>query len=107
MISFIARGKTSDEATDDIINNQLPKLVKLIQSKELDVDNIDVFCEKGVFSVKQTELIFIKSNSLHNFNINFHSDELYPLNSVEVEKIGTKIDKILLFAAHFLIIDGS
>jgi imidazolonepropionase-like amidohydrolase len=48
------------------------------------VDNIDVFCEKGVFSVEQTEKIFEKSRQLTNLNINFHSNELFALNSVEV-----------------------
>ncbi len=81
---IIIRGKSSDEATDEIVNNQIPKLVELIKQKELEIDNIDVFCEKGVFDVRQTELIFSKANSLHNLNINFHSDELFPLNSVEV-----------------------
>lgn len=80
----VPRGKTAEEATNDIVNNQVPKLIDLIKKKELDIDNIDVFCEKGVFDVNQTEMIFNKANSLYNLNINFHSDELYPLNSVEV-----------------------
>lgn len=80
----VPRGKSSDEATDDIVNNQIPRLVELIKQKELDIDSIDVFCEKGVFDVNQTELIFNKANSLYNLNINFHSDELFPLNSVEL-----------------------
>ena len=64
----------------------MPKLIDLIKKKELDIDNIDVFCEKGVFDVDQSERIFNKANSLHNLQINFHSDELFPLNSVEVSK---------------------
>jgi hypothetical protein len=65
-------------------------LSKEIEKGTIEVDNIDVFCEKGVFSVEQTEKIFEKSRQLCNLHINFHSDELYPLNSVEV------IDKILI-----------
>lgn len=80
----VPRNKTAEEATNDIINNQVPKLIDLIKKKELDIDNIDVFCEKGVFDVDQSERIFNKANSLHNLQINFHSDELFPLNSVEM-----------------------
>lgn len=80
----VPKGKTSDEATEDIVNNQLIELSKQIQNGSIEVDNIDVFCEQGVFSVEQTEKIFRKSRELCNLNINFHSDELYPLNSVEM-----------------------
>ncbi|CAF0868479.1 unnamed protein product [Brachionus calyciflorus] len=78
-------GKTADEATDDIVENQIPKLRDLIRSNDLEVDNIDVFCEKGVFDVEQTERIMTKAlQNIENIKINFHSDELYPLNSVEM-----------------------
>jgi len=33
--------------TEDIINNQIKALKKLIDNKEINVNNIDVFCEKG------------------------------------------------------------
>lgn len=57
----------------------------MIDNKDLDVDNIDVFCEKGVFDVRQTESILTTAQSLiQNIKVNFHSDELYPLNSVEM-----------------------
>lgn len=57
----------------------------LIKSNDLDVDNIDVFCEKGVFDVEQTEKIMKKAlHLIDGIKINFHSDELYPLNSVEM-----------------------
>ena len=80
----IFRGKTAEQATDDIVNIQLPLLSDLLKAKELDVDNVDVFCEKGVFDVKQTESICKKAQLLSNLNVNIHSDELFPLNSVEV-----------------------
>jgi imidazolonepropionase len=66
------------------VNNQLVKLKELIDSKQLEVDNVDVFCEKGVFDVNQSEAILKQAQSLSNLNINFHSNELFPLNSVEV-----------------------
>lgn len=80
----VPRGKTADEATEDIVNYQLTELKKCIDSKEVDVDNIDVFCEKGVFDVEQSEAILKKGKESLGLQINFHSDELYPLNSVEM-----------------------
>lgn len=57
----------------------------MIDDRQLEVDNIDVFCEKGVFDVEQTESILSKAqNSIKDIQVNFHSDELYPLNSVEM-----------------------
>ena len=63
-------------------------LSNLLKIKELDVDNVDVFCEKGVFDVEQTELICKKAQLLSNLNVNIHSDELFPLNSVQVKTFG-------------------
>jgi imidazolonepropionase len=60
------------------------KLQQLIDSNSLSVDNVDVFCEKGVFDVEQTQLILKQAQKLSNLQINFHSNELFPLNSVEV-----------------------
>ena len=33
--------------TDDIVNNQIVELKKLIDEEKLHVNDIDVFCEKG------------------------------------------------------------
>lgn len=62
----------------------MAKLKYLIDREELDVDNVDVFCERGVFDVAQTEAILTRGQETCSLNANFHSDELYPLNSVEV-----------------------
>ncbi len=81
----VPRDKTAQEATDDIVENQLPKIRKLTMANELSVDNIDVFCERGVFEVGQTEAILSKAKAIMpTWNINFHSNELHPLNSTEV-----------------------
>ena len=53
-------------------------------SGELHVDNIDVFCEKGVFELEDTEKI-LKAGKDIGLEINFHAEELNQLNSVEVE----------------------
>ena len=77
---------TADEATDDVIKNQLPKIVSLVKKGELNVENVDVFCEKNVFDVEQTRRI-LKEARAYGFKINFHGEELCQLKSPEV---GTK-----------------
>jgi len=44
---FLFRNKTAEEMTEDIVNNQIEALKKLIDNQELNVSDIDVFCEKG------------------------------------------------------------
>ena len=70
----------------------MPKLSDSLKAKELDVDNVDVFCEQGVFDVNQTESICKKAQVLSNLNVNIHSDELFPLNSVEVSRFVKKLN---------------
>ena len=80
---FGFRGMTAEEATEDVLNEQIPVISKLCQSGELRVDNIDVFCEKGVFSVEQSQRILAAGKKV-GWNINFHGDELHSMNSGEV-----------------------
>ena len=37
--------------TEDIINNQIKELKKLMDKNELQVNDIDVFCEKGKMKI--------------------------------------------------------
>ncbi len=72
-----------EEATQDIVAVQLPKIKTHIASSELQVDNIDVFCEKGVFDLNSTRCI-LKAGKDMGLNINFHGDELHNMNSAHV-----------------------
>lgn len=49
----------------------------------LRVDNIDVFCEEGVFDLDSTRSILEAGKEL-GLNINFHGDELHPMNAAQV-----------------------
>ncbi|XP_075284196.1 putative imidazolonepropionase isoform X5 [Opisthocomus hoazin] len=80
---FSERGKTATEAADDIINNHLPKLKELKLSGEIDVDNIDVFCEKGVFDLETTRRI-LQAGKDTGLQMNFHGDELHPMKAAEL-----------------------
>ena len=86
---------TSDEATENVIDKQIPEVIELIKTGNLGVENIDVFCEKGVFNVEQTKSILKAGKDQGNFRINFHGEELNYLGSVEVsvKSYGFKISK--------------
>ena len=77
------RGKTAEEAKNDVIYNQLVQIKTLMQEGKLHVDNIDVFCEQGVFNVSQSREILVAGKKC-GLEINFHADELHPLNGAEV-----------------------
>ena len=72
-----------EEATKDVIDVQIPKIKELNSSTELSVENIDVFCEKGVFDTDATRRI-LKAGKDAGLAINFHGDELHPMQSGEV-----------------------
>ncbi|XP_026355642.1 probable imidazolonepropionase isoform X2 [Ursus arctos] len=79
----VPKGKTAPEAADEIINSHLPKLKELGQSGVIHVDNIDVFCEKGVFDLDSTRRI-LQSGKAMSLQINFHGDELHPMKAAEL-----------------------
>lgn len=76
----VPRGKNMDEATTDVIEVQLPRIKQLMEAGELTVENIDVFCEKGVFDTEATRKILVAGKAV-GLAINFHGDELHPMQS--------------------------
>ena len=50
-------GSDMETATTDVINNQLEQVMTSVKAGELNVENIDVFCEKGVFEISQSRRI--------------------------------------------------
>ena len=50
-------GSDMETATSDVINNQLEQVMTSVKAGELNVENIDVFCEKGVFEISQSRRI--------------------------------------------------
>ncbi|CAL8323031.1 unnamed protein product [Lota lota] len=79
----VPRGKTVTEATEDVLRVQLPALQQRITSGDLRVDNIDVFCERGVFDLDATRAILQAGQDM-GLHINFHGDELHPMNSAQL-----------------------
>ena len=72
-----------EEATNDVIGVQIPKIKELNETGELSVENIDVFCEKGVFETDASRRILQAGKDV-GLAINFHGDELHPMQSGEV-----------------------
>ncbi|TNN36334.1 putative imidazolonepropionase [Liparis tanakae] len=79
----VPRGKTVAEATEDILQVQLPALRERMSAGTLSVHNIDVFCEEGVFDLSATRSILQAGKEL-GLDINFHGDELHPMNSAQL-----------------------
>ncbi|XP_029637099.1 probable imidazolonepropionase [Octopus sinensis] len=79
----VPKDKTAEEATYDVINNQLVRVKELMDSGKLHVDNIDVFCEKFVFDINQSRAI-LEAGQKCGLAINFHGDELNPLKGAEM-----------------------
>ena len=77
------RGSTVEEATQNVIDVQIPALRELCLSCALYVDNVDVFCERGVFDTDSARRILTAGKEA-GWRINFHGDELNPMNSGEV-----------------------
>ena len=50
-------GSDMETATTDVINNQLEQVMTCVKAGELNVENIDVFCEKGVFELAESRRI--------------------------------------------------
>ncbi|XP_077355487.1 putative imidazolonepropionase isoform X2 [Festucalex cinctus] len=79
----VPKGKSMEEATQDILQVQLPALKVRMAAGTLRVDNIDVFCEEGVFDVASTRAILQAGKDM-GLNANFHGDELHPMNAAQL-----------------------
>lgn len=79
----VPRGTTAELATEDVINRQLPAVMKAVKDGQLAVDSIDVFCEKGVFEIDNSRKI-LEAGKKAGLRINFHGDELHPLGGAEM-----------------------
>ena len=72
-----------EAATEDVINTQLPRVIEEVEAGRLNVENIDVFCEKGVFEISESRRI-LQAGREAGLRINFHGDELHPLGGAEL-----------------------
>jgi imidazolonepropionase len=76
----IPKGMTEQQATDDIINVQIPAIKEAIDKQIIDPELIDVFCEKGVFE-RETSKKILEAGKAIGLKINFHGDEINYIDS--------------------------
>jgi len=76
----VPKGKTAEEATKDIVESQIPELVRRRDQGKISPKNIDVFLEKGVFETEDTRKI-LEAGQKAGLLLNFHGDEIHPMQS--------------------------
>uniref|UniRef100_A0A183C4M3 imidazolonepropionase n=1 Tax=Globodera pallida TaxID=36090 RepID=A0A183C4M3_GLOPA len=80
----IPRGATERSQTELIVNEMIPAIDVLRRAGKLkNTENVDVFCEKGVFELDSTRRI-LEAGKAIGLNANFHADELFPLGGAEL-----------------------
>ena len=72
----VPKGFSEAQATEDVLNNQIPAVMSAINKGEISVDSIDVFCEKGVYEVETSKQI-LEAGKNNGMMINFHACLLY------------------------------
>uniref|UniRef100_A0A914DG42 Imidazolonepropionase n=1 Tax=Acrobeloides nanus TaxID=290746 RepID=A0A914DG42_9BILA len=94
----VPKGSTEEAQTKLIIETILPEIEHMQKSGELTVvENIDVFCEKGVFELESSQKILEAGKNI-GLRANFHADELHPLGGAEMgAKFGGRDIKELTF----------
>ncbi|KAJ3088758.1 putative imidazolonepropionase [Physocladia obscura] len=83
----VPRGMSAADAAADVVHKQLPVVVAARDAGLVDVDNIDVFMEKGVFDYSQTDGI-LSAGKAAGLCLNFHGDEL---NHMQAAELGAKL----------------
>ncbi|KAI9137486.1 hypothetical protein BKA69DRAFT_1128162 [Paraphysoderma sedebokerense] len=79
----VPKDQTVANYTNNIINEQIPAILDAQAKGEVRVDNVDVFYEKGVFEKPETLKILQRGREC-GWSINFHGDELHPMDSGEL-----------------------
>lgn len=80
----IPKDSTEEDQTDLIVKKIVPAIEKSQKNGQLQsLENIDVFCEKGVFELNSTRKILQAGLSI-GLKPNIHADELFPLKGSEL-----------------------
>jgi imidazolonepropionase len=70
---IVPAGLTEDEQVEDVIERQIPALKKGLEEGSVRPEFIDVFCEKGIFSVESTRRI-LRAGKAIGLKGNIHAE---------------------------------
>lgn len=80
----VPRGTSEAEQTRLIVQEMIPEIRRRQARGQLkNTENIDVFCEKGVFELDSTRRI-LEAGTEAGLRLNIHADELHPLGGAEL-----------------------
>ena len=75
----VPSGVSADEAVQDIISEQLPRVLALRDEGRLpSLRQVDIFCERGIFELDDSRRV-LQAGRDAGLAVNFHGDELAPL----------------------------
>lgn len=79
----VPKGSTAQAACRDIVDRVLPAVLAAKAKGDINPELIDVFCEKGVFELKESREI-LEAGKAAGLHINIHGDELNPIKAAEM-----------------------
>ncbi|VDD83726.1 unnamed protein product [Mesocestoides corti] len=71
--SVLSKNASPDEIVEDVVQRRLPDLQSSIENGEIEVDNIDVRCADGFFTIDQSRRILAKAMDM-GLKLNFHAE---------------------------------
>lgn len=83
LVHSIPKGQSAEEATKNVLEEQLPALEKAMKDGSVECELVDVFCDRGIFEIDDTRKILDAGKKL-GLEINFHGDELTPIKASEL-----------------------
>ncbi|KAI9914807.1 hypothetical protein PsorP6_008039 [Peronosclerospora sorghi] len=85
----IPDGMSATDATEDIVNKQIPAVVQAMNDGTISPEFIDVFCEKGVFEQDDSRRI-LEAGKKAGLEINFHGDEIHSMHRCHCRALGAR-----------------
>ncbi|CAD8153570.1 unnamed protein product [Paramecium octaurelia] len=95
-------GLSEKQAEQDVIQNQIPQIKKLMDEDKIHPEFVDVFCEKGIYEIETTKNI-LQEGAKIGLIPSFHGEEL---NHLESAKLGADLGAIAISHLEHLSQEG-
>ncbi|XP_022207502.2 probable imidazolonepropionase [Nilaparvata lugens] len=79
----IRPGIYAGDLSREIVFKQIPRIKQMREEKSVEVDNIDVYCDTGVYGIDEAKHILEAGHEI-GLSINFHADELSRMGGTEM-----------------------